>query len=60
MGVTTPDVDAVTALFFPLLGGLLPFPFPTNFLPCPPGVQLSELEDLHLLYYWLQQQVVVM
>ena len=29
--VTTPDVDALTAFFFPLSGGLTPFPFPPIF-----------------------------
>ena len=36
--VTTPNADDFTAFVFPLSGGLLPFPFPTDFLPCHPGV----------------------
>ena len=34
--VTAPDVDTLIA-FFPLSGGLTPFPFPLHFLPCPTG-----------------------
>ena len=55
--VTVPDVE-ITTCFFPLSVGLTPFPFPTSFLP-DLLKQFSKLEDLHLLYCLLQQQVVV-
>ena len=58
-GVTTPDVDVLH--HFSLLYQVAYYPFLFQPISCLVLLdQLSELEDLHLLYYWLQQQVVVL
>ena len=55
---TTLKVDDFTAFSFPYLMVYYPFPFQQFFCLVLLGL-LSEFEDLHLLYYWLQQLLVV-
>ena len=56
--VTAPNVE-ITTCFFPLSVGLTPFPI--QLISCPDLLkQFFKLEDLHLPYCLLQQQVVVM